>query len=201
MISFNKINRRTHLYVGLALLPWLLMYAVSSAIVIHPSTFNPHEPLPRELVSEKPYAKPVDLKGANNSPELRATAEQILKDISMKNNFWTDKPNPDTLHIERFSFRDSTSLIYSVKKQTLKIEHQKMRVPQVIQRLHFRGGYQQPDFGNKSWGVLVDLACIAILLWVISGLIMWWQLPKLRAWGTLALAGGVLSFVLLIWRL
>jgi len=201
MITFNKINRRTHLYLGLALLPWLLMYAVSSAIIIHPSTFNPHQPLPKELFSEKAYDKPVDLKGANNSPELRAAAQQILKDNDMEGGFWADRPNPDTLHIDRFSFRGNSSLTYSAKKQTLKIEHQKMRAPQVIQRLHFRGGYQQPDFGNNSWGVLVDFTCITILLWVITGLIMWWQLPKLRAWGMLALTDGVLSFVLLIWML
>jgi len=201
MISFNKINRRTHLYLGLALLPWLLMYAVSSAIVIHPSTFNPREALPRELVSEKSYDKPVDLKGANNSPELRAAAEQVLKNLDIEGGFWADKPNPDTLHIERFSFRGATRLTYSAKKQTIKIEHQKMRVPQVIQRMHFRGGFQQPDLGNNSWGVLVDFTCITILIWVITGLIMWWQLPKLRMWGMLALTGGILSFVLLIWTL
>ena len=201
MISFNKINRRTHLYLGLALLPWLLMYGVSSAIIIH---FNPIQPLPRELVFEKPYEKPVDLKGANNANntlELRAAAERILKDLDMEGGFWADKPNSDTLHIDRFSFGGNTSLTYSAKKQTIKAEHQKMRIPQFIQRMHFRGGYIQPDFGNKSWGVFVDLACFAILIWVVSGLIMWWQLPRLRTWGTLALAGGVLSFVVLIWAL
>src|ERR1044071_556634 len=178
MISFNKINRRTHLYLGLALLPWLLMYGVSSAIIIH---FNPIEPLPKELAFEKPYDKPVDLKGpnnANNTPELRATAARILKDLDMEGGFWVDKPNADTLHIDRFSFRGNSSLTYSAKKQTLKLERQKMRVPQVIQRMHFRGGFHQPDFANNAWGVLVDLACIAILFWVISGAIMWWQLPK-----------------------
>jgi hypothetical protein len=198
MISFNKINRRTHLYLGLALLPWLLMYGVSSAIIIH---FNPIQPLPKELVVEKPYDKPVDLKGANNSPELRAAAEKVLADIDMQGGFWADRPNADTLHIDRFSFRGNSSLTYSAKKQTIKIEHQKMRLPQVIQRLHFRGGFMQPDLGNKTWGLLVDLACIAILLWVISGGIMWWQLPKLRLWGTIALAGGLLSFLLLVWTL
>ena len=29
-MTFGKINRRTHLYLGLFLLPWLAMYGVSS---------------------------------------------------------------------------------------------------------------------------------------------------------------------------
>jgi hypothetical protein len=200
MMSFNRINRRTHLYLGLALLPWLLMYGVSSWIIIHKSI----EPLPRELLYKKSYTAPVDLNspnGSNNTPQMRAAAQQILKDLDMQGAFWVDKPNSDTLHIDRFSFRGNTTLTYSAKKQELKVEHQKMRVPQVIQRLHFRGGYIQPDLGNQAWGVFVDAACIAILIWVISGVIMWWQLPKLRAWGTLALAGGILSFVILTWIL
>ena len=200
MISFNKINRRTHLYLGLALLPWLLMYGVSSWIIIHQKI----EPLPKQPVSEKTYDKPVNLSvlnNANNTPELRAAAQQLLKDLDMEGGFWVDKPNADTLHIDRFSFRGNTSLTYSAKKQTVKIEHQPMRVPQVIQRLHFRGGFHQPDFGNNAWGVFVDSACIAILIWVISGVIMWWQLPKLRRWGAVALVGGIISFSILVWTL
>jgi len=203
-MTLNKINRRTHLYLGLALLPWLTMYGISSAIIIHKETFNRHEPLPRELLYKKAYTQPVDLTsptGSNNTPQLRAAAGQILKDCDMEGAFWADKPNPDTLHIDRFTFRGNTSLTYSAKTQELKVEYQPMRTPQFIQRLHFRGGYLQPDLGNKSWGLLVDLTCLAILIWIISGIIMWWQLPRLRLWGAITLAGGFISFLLLVWTL
>src|SRR4051812_14708773 len=158
-MTFNRINRRTHLYLGLFLLPWLTMYGVSSAIIIHQQTLNSRGPLPRVLVYQKPYTSAVDLQGTNNSPQLRAAADQILKECDLQGAFWADKPNPDTLHIDRFSFRGSTSITYSAKKQELKVEHQKMRTPQVIQRMHFRGGYVQSGIGNKSWGVLADAAC------------------------------------------
>lgn len=115
--------------------------------------------------------------------------------------WWEIKPNPDTVHIDRFSFRDSISLTYSLKDRKIKAERQPMRWPQVAIRMHFRGGYHQPDFGNKVWGFLVDLACVAILTWVLSGLLMWWRLPRLRSWGALALGAGILSFALLLWKL
>ena len=67
--------------------------------------------------------------GANNSPELRAAAQDILKDCKLEGAFWVNKPNPDTLRIDRFSFAGSTSLTYSIKKQELKVEHQRMRTP------------------------------------------------------------------------
>src|SRR5262245_1224457 len=200
MITFDKFNRRTHLYLGLFLMPWLLMYGVSSFIVIHQSWFKLGTS-PKELVFEKTYNRPVNMQGANNSPELRATAQEILKDCNLEGAFWVDKPNPDTLHIERFTFRDSMSLMYSVKEQKLKADRVRVKLAQVPMRMHFRGGYEQPTFGNRVLGLLVDVACVGIIVWVASGLIMWWRLPRFRAWGALAVGGGFLSFLLLVWRL
>src|SRR5215510_2057711 len=118
MITFDKFNRRAHLYLGLLLMPWLMMYGISSFIVIHHSWFEADK-AGRELLFEKTYQRPGSLQGANNSPELRATAQEILKDCNLEGAFWADKPNADTLHIERFTFRDSISLTYSMKDQKL----------------------------------------------------------------------------------
>ena len=34
-MSFQLINRRVHLYLGMFLLPWVLMYALSSLVFSH----------------------------------------------------------------------------------------------------------------------------------------------------------------------
>jgi hypothetical protein len=201
MATFDKINRRTHLYLGLFLMPWLLMYGVSSFIVIHQSWFGAGKARAWEPLFEKTYDRPVNIQGANNSPELRATAQEILKACNLEGAFWVDKPNANTLHIDRFSFREAISLTYSIKDQKLKAERRSMRVPQTITRMHFRGGYEQPTLGNKFWGLLVDVACAGIVIWVASGLVMWWRLPRLRVWGAIAVGGGALSFGLLVWTL
>jgi hypothetical protein len=200
-MTFDKMNRRTHLFLGLFLMSWLLMYGVSSFIIIHQRWFRADKAGVRETVFEKSYNHPVAAHGVNNEPDLRAAAREILKDCNLDGAFWVERPNPDTVHIERFTFRDSISLTYSIEDQKLKAERQTMRWPQVITRMHFRGGYIQPTFWNRFWGVLVDLACIGIIIWVVSGLIMWWRLRGLRAWGAIAVLGGVLSFALLIWAL
>src|SRR5213593_2744004 len=87
MITFDKINRRTHLYLGLFLMPWLLMYGASSFLIIHQSWFPTDKPA-RELLFEKAYSRPVNLQGANSSPELRAAAQEILKDCNLEGAFW-----------------------------------------------------------------------------------------------------------------
>lgn len=200
-MTFDKINRRTHLYLGLFLLPWLAMYGMSSFIVIHQSMFQGQKSPARQVLFERPYSRPIPSDARNNEPDFRAAAQEILKDCDLEGAFWVDKPNPDTVHIDRFTFRDSTRLIYSIKNQTLKAERELMPWPQVIVRLHFRGGYGQPTVGDKLWGLLVDIACAGIVIWVISGLIMWWRLPRVRGWGALALGSGVASFLVLVWIL
>jgi hypothetical protein len=193
MFNFDKINRRTHLYLGLFLMPWLLMYGVSSFIVIHQPWFRPEQEPQWEPLFEREYNRPVPA-----SADLRATAQEILKDCNLEGAFWANKPNPNTLRIDRFSFWDSTRLTYFIKEQKLKAERQQMRPSQVVVRMHFRGGFGQPTFWDKFWGLLVDVACVGIILWVASGLIMWWRLPRLRAWGALAVGGGAVSFLLLV---
>jgi len=200
-MTFDKINRRLHLYLGLFLGPWLVMYGVSSFILIHQSWFGLEQARVWEPLFEKAYSRPIRSQGVNNEPDLRATAQEILKDCDLEGAFWVDKPKPDILHIDRFSFWGSTSLTYSITDQKLKAERQRMKVPQAVLRMHFRGGYGQPDFWSKFWGLLVDVACVGILIWIASGLIMWWRLRALRAWGTVAVGAGILSFVLLVWKL
>jgi hypothetical protein len=199
MTSFDKINRRAHLYLGLFLMPWLLMYGASSFIVIHRSWFSSDKP--REVLWEKTYSRALNTQGANNSPELRVAALEILKDCDLEGAFWVHKPNNETLHIDRFSFRDTIRLTWSIKEQKLEAERQPAGWSEVPVRMHFRGGYLQPGFWNKFWGVLVDVACAGIVIWVVSGLIMWWRLPRLRAWGAVAAGGGIVSFILLVWKL
>jgi len=196
MFTFDKVNRRTHLYLGLFLMPWLLMYGVSSFIIIHQSWFGADKHREWETLYQKEYHRPVNTDG-----DLRAIAQQILKDCNLEGAFWVDKPNPDTLHIDRFTFRDSTSLTYSTRDHKLKVERQKMGVPQVAMRMHFRGGYLQPTFWDHFWGMLVDVACGGIIIWIASGLVMWWRLPRLRSWGAIAVGGGFVSFLLLVWAI
>ncbi|NJO20860.1 MAG: hypothetical protein HC838_13605 [Spirulinaceae cyanobacterium RM2_2_10] len=53
---------------------------------------------------------------------------------------------------------------------------------------------------HDLWAVIVDLVCASFILWIASGLLIWWRSGQPRAWGLVALGAGVLSFVgLLAW--
>ena len=71
---------------------------------------------------------------------------------------------------------------------------------QSLTGMHTRGGYNLGGFWDAIWAALVDIFSVALLLWMASGLIMWWKLPGtgLRAWGWLALISGAISFAVII---
>jgi len=46
--------------------------------------------------------------------------------------------------------------------------------------------------------LLVDTVCLGILIWIASGLYMWWQIRHVRLWGALALSGGLISFLVFL---
>lgn len=67
--------------------------------------------------------------------------------------------------------------------------------------MHVRGGFEQESFLNDAWGGLVDLVCLGFLVWIATGIYMWWQLQQTRFWGGLAMTAGLLTFLLFLWKL
>lgn len=61
-----------------------------------------------------------------------------------------------------------------------------------------RVGYGQEGFLPKLWAVLVDAFSLATLAWIGTGLFLWWKLPATRAWGWVALGGGVATLLVLL---
>lgn len=59
MKDFDQINRRTHLYLGLFLVPWLLMYGVSSFLIGHHSWFRSDQPPSWQLLFDREYQRPI----------------------------------------------------------------------------------------------------------------------------------------------
>jgi len=196
MITFDRLNRRAHLYLGLILVPWVLMYGFSSFIISHHAWFRSETEPPWKPLFDREYRHPVPEKG-----DLRVVVNEILEENNLEGAFNAERPNPAELHITRNSFFNQTRLTYLIHEQKLRVERQEWRWDQVVVRMHFRGGYHQPLFLNLLWAIMVDVVCVAILLWIASGLIMWWRLSQTRVWGAVAISAGALSFALLIWRL
>lgn len=193
-MTFSHLNRRIHLYLGLSLLPWFFMYGLSSLPFAHgqwvEKTFYDNGVPMWTLRLEKPYS--IDIpEGA----DLRPIGARIIADAGVEEgSFGTYLEKDGRVNVYRHDFWRSTRLTYFPATKTLKVEDRRFRWDHFLTGMHARGGFEDPRPLNQAWGVIVDIVCFGMLLWIASGLYMWWHIKGHRGWGWLALIGGVASY-------
>ena len=191
-MTFNHLNRRLHLYLSLSLLPWFLVYALSSLAIQH-----------RSLFTDDPKAKWTPRFGREYTRQipqenLRQTAADMLAELDLQGLFRARRAGPERLIVTRFDFFGQTRLTYHIGEQRLVAEDQKFGIDHFLIFMHIRAGWVQESFLSDLWAVIVDVVCIACVVWVATGLYMWWLLPATRRWGLLALGAGWVTFAVFV---
>ncbi|MEO0649177.1 MAG: hypothetical protein AAFZ65_00685 [Planctomycetota bacterium] len=67
------------------------------------------------------------------------------------------------------------------------------RLGRIAKDLHTEHGYLPWSSGETVWAGFVDLMGASMVLWGLTGLVMWWQLKRLRRVGAVALAASLAS--------
>lgn len=193
-MTFDKLNRRTHLYLGLALTPWFLLYAASGFILNHPAWFqHPGNAAPWTRTSERAYRPPASV----NSDDEDALAQQLLADQGLSGRYRADFDEDGNLEIVRTRLSGNIRLTYYPREGRVVRADQHPHLDQLLTAAHFRAGFEYPYVLEILWGGIIDLLIVSSLLWIATGIYLWWKLRRFRWWGGVALAGGLLSFVLL----
>ena len=194
----NLILRRTHLYLGMLLLPWLAMYALSTVLFNHGDyfrQFRAQEPF-WDPLWEKEYA--IDVPPGNDA--LRETALRILADQGLRAAFFAQRQGQQIM-INLPSFRQPLRLVYAPEQHKLRAEKRKTTWAEILVRLHNRVGYGQPGVLRNLWAVMVDVFSVSLLAWVATGLYLWWKLPATRGSGLTAIAAGIATLAILLFSL
>ncbi|MDA0710632.1 MAG: hypothetical protein O3B73_10540 [bacterium] len=192
----SKIIRRTHMYLALFLVPWVVMYALSTLSMNHSSLFETwydHKPIAWTLDRVVPYETdfPAETK-------RWVVADQILSDLGLEgaHNIGGDLKNQIT--ITRRNAVTPQRIQYNPKEQTLRIETQEFRTQAFLAQMHRRKGYDTEFLADDLWAITVDLFILGTAAWAASGLWMWWELKVTRTWGGICLASGVTLFTLFL---
>ena len=190
-MTWSKLIRRVHMYLALFLAPWMLGYAVSTVAMSHrwiggPVTYI-HE---REQTYETRFG-----------PDTPSTeiARQILQELDLEGAYGVQGPGADgRLTINRQDLVTPRRIVYLPAERKVTVERAAFETGAFLNRLHRRRGYQQPYAADRMMAVSVDLVIVAMVVWALSGLWMWWEMRATRFWGLAATASGALLFVLLI---
>ena len=201
-MTFAHLNRRTHLYLGLALLPWFLMYGLSSIPFAHTAFFERRDAAKGLPTWTLRAAHTVDLPVSEDPRELRALGATLLRQAGVStSSFGVYRQSPTQLNVYAYSFRHSTQLKYFIDEHRMTVEDRRFRWDQFLTGMHGRGGFEQEGLLDRSWSVIVDLVCLAIALWIASGLYMWWGLQGSRTWGLITIGAGAAAFLFFTMRL
>lgn len=192
-----KLIRRTHLYLALFLTPWMIIYALSGLVLNHGETvrgFYGGKYNDFEKVEERAYAA-----AFSADADTRLIGAQILADLGLAGSFNIQGgATPARLVINRGGPFVAHRITYFRTENRLLVEKQTLNAPMVVNRLHFRSGYDQPFLASKLWAAVVDLAIVGMVFWVVSGIWMWWEVKPARGWGAVCALVGIGTFGLLL---
>ena len=192
--AWNKLVRRTHMYLALFLTPWIVIYALSSFIFNHFAWFSGGKPLaPFETVAELPYDAVF-----SDDVTPREAGLQILRDLDREGAFWVGRNQ--SLEADRFTVNRNRAIgperiHHHPKEKKIVIERQQTTPESLLVGLHLKHGMGHPGVAANVWGFIVDLVVVAMVFWVLSGVWMWLGIKPARWWGALS---GAVGFGMLI---
>jgi hypothetical protein len=198
MKPFSHLIRRTHLYLALFCLPWFVMYGITSLAFSHAGWFDTGSDLydtAGDAWTEE-GSWPCTLAIPEDGDVPREVAAELLATAGLHvDAYGAYRAGPQQINVFIVAFWQTRRLSYRLEEQRLYLYRRTSIPQQILTGMHARAGYQHDGILNDAWAVMVDLTSIGFLLWVATGLYIWWQLPGMRRAGAVGLLAGLLTFV------
>lgn len=199
LVRVDRWMRSIHLYTGLFLVPWMMVYATSAFLINH-------GPALREWLDIQPpkqeITREIDFTPGDSFPENQDDqAAAILRhlDLDGAHRVLTGQSNARQLRLFRMCARGNYIVTWNRAEKRIVVQQQKpFSYFRLINFLHFKGGYGQPYPAHIVWAVIVDCVAVSIVFWVISGVYIWARRPSKRLLGGIALLGGIGLFIALV---
>jgi hypothetical protein len=174
------------------------MYGISSVPFAHNQFFQQRDSATGRPLWTLRSEHRVDAPIPEDPRELRRFGAELLERAGIDKanaSFGAYRQSPTQVNVYLYTFWNSTQLKYLADRQTLMVEDRRFRWDQFLTGMHARGGFEQEGVIQRSWSVVVDVVCLAIVVWIASGLYMWWGVPGSRRWGWAAICAGTVSFL------
>ncbi len=195
MTKTNLVFRRVHLYLGMLLIPWVIIYALSSLAFNHRDWFIGQFNQPDSW--SKLWEKKLKADVPKQQSKLKEWARGVLEENDITGAF-NVRQNPKSVLINLIRFRKPIRVTYKKNEGQLLAEQKGLTLAELMVRMHIRTGYGREGVLHDSWAFVVDLVCFAFIAWTATGLYLWWKLPSTRKAGWIAILSGLATFVLLV---
>lgn len=188
--------RLAHLYTGLFLTPWMMVYALSGFCLNHASWFADHLKLAPQWVNVRQETYTPDASYPND-PGEQAVALLVHLGLEGPHQIM-GIPTGDQLTLWRSCAAGNYRVTWQRQNSRLLVEQQQpASFYSFVNNLHFMRGYSQPYVATRGWGMIVDAVTISTILWVFTGIYLWVGKPRERRVGGICLSAGCALFLLL----
>jgi hypothetical protein len=207
MRRFYLVTRDLHLYVGLFLSPFILVFALSVFSLVHGFASRP-APNPSDsaqvvtgLTIPPDLAK---LQGRARVDALRPVLDKL--DVRGEIDFVRHVPEEHKVIVPvRLPARDAIVTL-DYEKRTAMVVSTRHSVGQALVYLHKMPGPHNVDVrGNswlvRAWAFLADVTVYLLLFLTLSGVYMWAVLKAERRIGLVLIFAGALSFFGLVYAI
>ena len=190
-MSINKLVQKIHSITSMIMLSFMLVYVMTGIIMINRDLLT----MPKVEVS---HSTVLVEKPMNGDPKDYAMYLKKTLDLRGRTEFRKDNKDNWIFH---FNMPDEGYQVTLTPAQdTLYIRHssQDMNLNAVVHRIHvlrgFKGGWEY-----TAWAVMYDTSCFAMILFAITGIIMWFKRRKQFRHGWWYLLAGILIPVFFIY--
>jgi len=193
--ALRRWNSKLHYYLGLYLLFFIWLFAFTG-LLLNQSTWKFAEFWPNRQQSS--FEREIDAPAPGSDLDQART---ILRQLGLRGEIeWTETRNDPS----RFTFRASRpGHIFDIKtdlsRQRATVQRIDLNLWGVAHILHTFTGVRSGDAKNDRdwfltsiWALAMDAVAAGLIFMALSSLWMWWEIPRKRIWGGVALVSGVL---------
>jgi hypothetical protein len=202
--QFYVLTRDLHLYIGLFLSPFLLVFVASVFFLVHTSLSN--QPAASTRVASD-LAVPAGIEQLNGR-ELVTALRPVLKQIGVQGevNYIRSIPKEHRLVLPISLPGRETTVDLNLLQRTATIVESSTGLAGAVVHLHKMPGPHNANIrGNstyiRAWRWLADLATYGLLFLTLSGVYLWAVLRADRRVGLALIGAGGISFFGLIYAL
>ena len=166
MTSYH-ITKKIHLYASLSIVVLLVMYVLSSYFMIHYDFFKTYdwEESEIEMTIEPPQ---ISTEALPNILSKNGISGKLIDEKLQSSGDWTRKySRAGQEHV----------LAYQADQSTLTITTRQAKLPGFIVGLHRIRGFAGP-WQYMVYAVLLDIVGISLIIFAITGAILWMKLLK-----------------------
>ena len=179
--STYKTIRKIHLYASLPVVLLLLMYVVSSYFMIHYERFNTYQ-----------RVEQVEQISVNADEVYQENWRIFLRKNGISGKMTDEKKTPEGDWVGEYSRAGSQYLVtLSASNDLVEIKTIQANLPGFVVGLHRIRGYSGP-WQYQVYAVLLDIVGVSLIIFAITGAILWLKLLKNDVFAWVIFAAGLI---------